>query len=142
MVQPRNFFHLCHAAWTNILQSKSISSGHQVFGLVLLALLLIQWGIGLYHHRRFRKTKRPTIYGKVHLFAGPAIVLGGIINGFTGFNFSGEAHNNVYWGIAVAVILVIVFALLGWKRWSMRKQAKNSRIVSEESLVHDSYRMN
>jgi hypothetical protein len=142
MVQPREFSHLRCTAPTNILQSKNISSGHQVFGLILLALLLIQWGIGFYHHLRFRKTKRPTIYGKIHLFAGPAIVLGGIINGFTGFNFSGEPHNNVYWGIAVAVILLIVLALLGWKRWSMHKQAKNSRIVSDESLVHDSYRMN
>jgi hypothetical protein len=142
MVQPREFSHLRCTARTNILQSKNISSGHQVFGLILLPLLLIQWGIGFYHHLRFRKTKRPTIYGKIHLFAGPAIVLGGIINGFTGFNFSGEPHNNVYWGIAVAVILLIVLALLGWKRWSMHKQAKNSRIVSDESLVHDPYRMN
>lgn len=113
-----------------------------MFGLILLALLLIQWGIGFYHHLRFRKTKRPTVYGRIHLFLGPAIVLGGIINGFTGFNFSGEPRNNIYWGIAVAVILVVVLGLLGWKRWSTRKQKKTTRIASGEHLVDGDYPMN
>ncbi|KAF2995072.1 hypothetical protein E8E13_002638 [Curvularia kusanoi] len=122
--------------------SKDVSSGHQVFGLILLILLLAQWAIGLYHHLRFRKYKRPTIYGRVHLFAGPAIVLGGIINGFTGFNFSGDSHNNVYYGAVVAVVIIVVLALLGWKRWSKNKQAKHSRMLDDEELHEGSYQMN
>ncbi|KAF3047055.1 hypothetical protein E8E12_010844 [Didymella heteroderae] len=120
--------------------SKDISSGHQVFGLVLLALLFAQWAIGFYHHLRFRKYGRTTIFGKVHLYAGPALVVGGIINGFTGFNFSSEPHNNVYYGAAVAVVLVIVLALLGWKKWS-NKRAKRDRTLSDEWL-YESYAMN
>lgn len=81
------------------------------------------------------------MYGKVHLFAGPAIVLGGIINGFTGFNFSGEPRNNIYYGAAVGLIMVVVLALLGWKRWSENKQMKGSGMSSHEELMPDSYRM-
>jgi membrane protein implicated in regulation of membrane protease activity len=81
------------------------------------------------------------VYGKVHLVAGPAIVLGGIINGFTGFNFSGEPHNNVYYGAVVAVIILAVLVLLGWKRWSSRKQNKARGMSSGEELTQDSYRL-
>lgn len=61
------------------------------------------------------------------MIAGPAIVLGGIINGFIGFNFSGDSRDNKYYGIAVAVILVVVLGLLAWKRWSKRKESKIDR---------------
>ncbi|KAF1936114.1 hypothetical protein EJ02DRAFT_459810 [Clathrospora elynae] len=122
--------------------SKDVTSGHQVFGLILLGLVLFQWGIGLYHHLRFRKYKRPTIYGKVHLFAGPALVLGGIINGFIGFNFSGEPHNNIYYGIVVAIILVVVLGLLVWKRWSKRRESKTHRRMEPEETQGDSFLLN
>jgi hypothetical protein len=102
-----------------------MSSGHQIFGLVLFFAVMGQLGIGFWHHRRYRKFQKPTIYGRVHLYTGPAIVLGGIINGFTGFNLSGESHNNVYYGPVVAVIVVTVVAILGWKQWSKRKQNKS-----------------
>lgn len=107
---------------------------------MLLLLLFAQWAIGFYHHLRYRKYKRPTIFGKLHVYAGPAIVLGGIINGFTGFNFSSESHNNVYYGAVVAVVLVVVLALLGWKRWS-NKRAKRDRVPGDE-WTQESYAMN
>jgi hypothetical protein len=76
------------------------------------------------------------------LIAGPAIVLGGIINGFIGFNFSGDPRNNIYYGIAVAVILVAVLGLLGWKRWSKRKQSKIDRSMGLDRSTKDSYGLN
>jgi undecaprenyl pyrophosphate phosphatase UppP len=76
------------------------------------------------------------------LIAGPAIVLGGIINGFIGFNFSGDPRNNIYYGIAVAVILVVVLGLLAWKRWSKRKQSKIDRSTAPERSSKDSYGLN
>lgn len=123
-------------------QSKDVSSGHQIFGLILLTLLLVQWAIGIYHHVRFRKHNRSTIYGMLHLYAGPTIVLGGIINGFTGFNFSGEPHNNVYYGAVVAVVIVVVLLSLLWKRWSKNKQAKHNRIMDDDELNAGEFRMN
>jgi hypothetical protein len=103
-----------------------MSSGHQLFGLVVFVLILFQFGIGFYHHLQYRKFQRPTMYGKVHRYAGPAIVLGGIINGFTGFNLSGESRNNIFYGSIVAVIIVTVLLILGWKRWSKGRQMKSS----------------
>ena len=123
-------------------QSKNVSSGHQIFGLILLALLLVQWGIGFYHHLRFRKHKRSTKYGRLHLYAGPTIVLGGIINGFTGFNFSGEPHNNVYYGAVVAVVISVTLVCLSWKRWSKNKQAKHNRIMDDDEMNGEAFRLN
>lgn len=102
-------------------------------------MLFAQWSIGFYHHLRYRKYKRPTSFGKAHLYAGPLLVLGGIINGFTGFNFSGESHNNIYYGVVVAIVLIIVLALLGWKRWT-NERAKRDRASSDEWL-RESYVM-
>lgn len=123
-------------------QSKDVSSGHQVFGLILLTLLLVQWAIGIYHHLSFRKHKKSTMYGKLHLYAGPTIVLGGIINGFTGFNFSGEPHNNVYYVAVVAVVITVVLSSLVWKRWSKNKQAKHNRIMDDDEPNEGAFRMN
>jgi uncharacterized protein YacL len=124
-------------------QTKAMSSGHQLFGIILFVLILFQFGIGYYHHLRYRKYQRPTLYGKVHLYVGPAMVLGGIINGFTGFNLSGNPGNNLFYGIIVAVIIVTVLIILGWKRWSKRKQSKGlARCTSEEGgEVNTSYEM-
>lgn len=72
----------------------------------------------------------------MHLYASPGIVLGGVINGFTGFNFSSEAHNNIIYGIFVAVIMMIVIGLLGWKRWmkmGQSKRAERSNMRHEDS---------
>ena len=107
-----------------------MSSGHQIFGLLLLILVFVQWGIGFYNHNQYRKYKTPTKFGKVHLYAGPGIVLGGVINGFTGFNFSSEAHNNIIYGIVVAVIMMTVIGLLGWKRWMKRGQSKRAERIN------------
>ena len=82
------------------------------------------------------------MYGKLHLYAGPTIVLGGIINGFTGFNFSGEPHNNVYYGAVVAVVIVVVLLSLLWKRWSKNTQAKHNRIMDDDELNAGEFRMN
>lgn len=76
------------------------------------------------------------------MIAGPAIVLGGIINGFIGFNFSGDPRNNIYYGIAVAIILVVVLGLLLWKRWSKRKQSKIDRSTESDGSNKDSYGLN
>jgi undecaprenyl pyrophosphate phosphatase UppP len=81
------------------------------------------------------------MYGRLHLYAGPTIVLGGIINGFNGFNFSGEPQKNVYYGAVVAVVIIVVLASLVWKRWSKNKQAKHNRIMDGDELNDDAFRM-
>ncbi|KAF2007154.1 iron reductase domain protein [Amniculicola lignicola CBS 123094] len=102
--------------------SKDVSSGHQIAGIVLLLLVFLQFGIGGWHHFQYRKYKNPTKYGTIHRYAGPFVVLAGIINGFTGFNFSGESENNVYYGIVVGLVLVAVIGMLAWKGWSKKKE--------------------
>jgi undecaprenyl pyrophosphate phosphatase UppP len=98
----------------------------------LLLFALGQWAIGFYHHLQYRKYKQSTLFGKIHLFAGPFIIIGGIINGFLGFNFSYESKNNIYYGIAVGVILIVVGSLLAWRKIS-EKKSKGQRLLNVSS---------
>ncbi|KAL5113498.1 hypothetical protein ACEQ8H_008634 [Pleosporales sp. CAS-2024a] len=108
-------------------KSKNMSSGHQVFGLILCGLLLVQWLGGLLHHLRFRKYKRPTMMGKAHLFLGPTVVLGGIINAFIGLDLAGNGKYNKWYGIAVAIILFAVIVALAWKKWHTKKEIERQK---------------
>lgn len=95
----------------------------------MFVLALAQWSGGLFHHLRFRKFHKPTLVGKVHLYAGPLVVLAGIINGFLGFNFSGDSDNNIPYGIVVAVIIVLTVVLMFWGK---RRAKQRSKILSTD----------
>lgn len=70
-------------------KSKNFNSAHQIIGILLLLALFTQLGLGVTHHRIYKKEQRKTTMGKVHLYLGPAIIFFGLVNGFVGFNFGG-----------------------------------------------------
>jgi hypothetical protein len=70
-------------------KSKNFNSAHQVIGIIILIALFTQLGLGITHHRIYKKEQRKTIMGKIHLFLGPAIIFFGIVNGAVGFAFAG-----------------------------------------------------
>jgi heme/copper-type cytochrome/quinol oxidase subunit 2 len=50
----------------------------------------------------------------------------GLVNGFLGFDLSGENHDNVWYGVVAAVVFVAVVGLLGWKAWKGRRSGKRN----------------
>lgn len=76
-----------------VSQSKNFDSAHQVIGLIIVAALVIQLGLGLVHHSMYARSKKPTPFGRIHFFLGPFIILLGIINGGVGINFAGKDRN-------------------------------------------------
>ncbi len=71
------------------VQSKKYDSAHQVIGLIILAGLVIQLGLGLIHHAFFSGSGKPTPFGRIHFFLGPFIIILGMINGGLGLHFAG-----------------------------------------------------
>ncbi|KAF2458310.1 hypothetical protein BDY21DRAFT_371156 [Lineolata rhizophorae] len=107
-------------------KSKSFSSGHQVYGLIVFVLLFIQWGLGFVHHLLYKKHQRPTILGKIHLYCGPGILVMGLVNGAIGFRFAGSNRRVITYCIVVVAMLLIVGGVLFLQR---RKKARKARYM-------------
>lgn len=67
---------------TNNLQSMHFKSYHQIVGIIVVAFILAQFTIGFLHHKKFKDTQHPTIYGKVHVWLGRIIIFLGVLNAF------------------------------------------------------------
>ncbi|KAK4940914.1 hypothetical protein LTR10_019068 [Elasticomyces elasticus] len=105
----------------------SLKSGHQILGLVVLALALTTWTVGLIGHRIYKKTKTPAKIMKGHRVLGPSTILLGLVNCFVGFNFASNNHGVIVFGIAMLLMFIIVGSLTFFnRRRKMRKGAMNT----------------
>lgn len=112
---------------TDFRQTKNFNHTHQTLGTLLMALLLLQVGVGLTHHMIFRshqKAKaarspaivpsedapRPFPLNKFHMIMGPIIIVLALINGGLGFQL---ADNSSMYGPYGGVVAVFILALLG-----------------------------
>ncbi|KAF2247367.1 iron reductase domain protein [Trematosphaeria pertusa] len=112
-------------------QSRTVRSAHQILGLTIAALTLLQFGLGLTHHLIYRRTQKPTLLGKIHLYLGPCVLAGGALNGFLGFRFSGGSYHNIMYGAIVAVIFIVLAGLLVWT--ARRKKTRGRRKAGGEA---------
>ncbi|KAH7149430.1 hypothetical protein B0J13DRAFT_305633 [Dactylonectria estremocensis] len=88
-------------------RSRSFDSSHQMIGFAIISLLLVQFGLGAFHHTQYKKTQSPTKYGMIHIWVGRIIIFIGIMNCFIGFTF---AVNRKY-GMILAAIVIFMFFL-------------------------------
>ncbi|KAI7471502.1 hypothetical protein KC351_g12098 [Hortaea werneckii] len=119
--------HLSH----HYNRSRDFNSGHQVLGLIIFATIFIQLGLGIIHHLIYRRTKQPTIISKIHLVLGPLLILLALINGGLGFNLAENHHDNIPYGIVVAVVAIIFIAI---QLWLLFKRRPSSYRPDRESL--------
>jgi hypothetical protein len=56
-------------------------NAHQIIGLIILGLFVVQISLGTAHHVTYKKHQRKTTMGLVHRFLGPLLLLLGLING-------------------------------------------------------------
>ncbi|KAL2758177.1 hypothetical protein ACRALDRAFT_1061398 [Sodiomyces alcalophilus JCM 7366] len=113
-------------------RARSFRDPHQVIGLVVFGLFLIQLGLGFTHHMRFKKNNgRPTKLALPHLMLGHALISLGISNAFLGFPFALKRHYNyVLLGLTILVITV-VFGLMFFKRWLQRRNNGGHAMLSQ-----------
>lgn len=55
------------------------------------------------------------MFGRVHFFLGPFIMVLGIINAGVGFDFAGNSRLTLPYGLTVGVIAVVLFFVLGFQ---------------------------
>ncbi|CAM1501092.1 Fc.00g102540.m01.CDS01 [Cosmosporella sp. VM-42] len=90
-------------------RSRGFDSTHQIIGILVVAFMLGQFGIGFLHHRQYKQTQAPTKYGRIHRWLGRAILFIGTLNAFIGFTL---ALNRKYGMILAGLIILICVASL------------------------------
>jgi len=111
-------------------KSKTYSSGHQIIGLVVSALLLLQWTLGYIHHKQYPQKKRRTWITHTHLILGPILLLTGVSNGALGFMFADMAENIFWFAIVVGIMACIVVVMMVLKK-RQKKLAQRANLVPQ-----------
>ncbi|KAL8873478.1 MAG: hypothetical protein Q9174_001070, partial [Haloplaca sp. 1 TL-2023] len=62
-------------------RSRNFSSAHQMIGIMVLALILLQTSFGVVNYMFIKAARQHTVMGIVHRYMGPALIVLGIING-------------------------------------------------------------
>jgi hypothetical protein len=93
------------------------NSAHQVIGIIVFCLILIQWATGFLSHRQFVKTGRPfAVAIKAHKLAlGPIVFALGIVNASLGLRLAISNKLN-YLYLPVMFIVIIILAVTSWKK--------------------------
>ncbi|KIM84247.1 hypothetical protein PILCRDRAFT_404853 [Piloderma croceum F 1598] len=108
-------------------KSKSFQSAHQITGLVISSLLLLQWTLGYIHHKQYPQRHRRTWITYTHLILGPSLLLTALINGFLGFKFADASNRTViFYVIVVGVNMILVGGVMVCKL----KRKKRERRLS------------
>ncbi|KAI4253080.1 MAG: hypothetical protein L6R42_007714, partial [Xanthoria sp. 1 TBL-2021] len=108
-------------------RSKHFDSTHQIIGLVVVILVILQACLGSLHHRIFKAQQRPTIMGMIHRFLGLVVICLGVINGVSGFNLASASHHNTAYAIIIGIVIAILFGLAFFlTRRRRRQEAFNS----------------
>lgn len=77
------------------------------------------------------------MFGRVHLYLGPLVLILGAINGFLGFDFAGEDDDNIWYGVIVGVIFLALVMALFWAR--RRRMGKAAALERDHTSERESY---
>ena len=86
-------------------------NGHPVTGIIVVGALFLQPFLGLFHHLRYRKTRRPTPLGIAHRWYGRVFLILGAINGGLGLWLAGEDHTFIIVYCVCAGVFFSIWAL-------------------------------
>ncbi|EHK16981.1 uncharacterized protein TRIVIDRAFT_161834 [Trichoderma virens Gv29-8] len=119
---------------TMFTKSEKANSTHQIIGIMIGLALIIQLGMGSWHHWVFKRTNSPTIFGRIHRYFGHIVILLGIINGGIGLTWS-YASRSVVIGYSIAVLIIcLVYLVALWKAKWDTKHYKRSNVSAVNEL--------
>ncbi|KPI35299.1 uncharacterized protein AB675_9960 [Cyphellophora attinorum] len=113
------------------VQYDGFDEAHQVFGIIIVALLAAQVVGGLWHHRRFQKNGRRFVISYAHMLLGRILIYSGMVNAILGCLL---ADDNVIAYVVAAVSFVLACLL----EFFSFKQRKNSARDAERLGRHKS----
>ncbi|KAK3937408.1 hypothetical protein QBC46DRAFT_392792 [Diplogelasinospora grovesii] len=98
-------------------RSKSFGTPHQIVGLVVLLAVVVQFCLGFWHHRIFKRTQQTTKLAPWHVWLGRVVIVVGILNAFLGFPLAlAPGYNYILAGLVIAIVPLFL-CLLFWTRF-------------------------
>lgn len=118
--------------------TRTFASSHQRLGLLLCGLLLLQLGLGVTGHAIFRRIRKSSVIGKIHLVLGPLLIFLAVVNGGLGFDLAGSpTSSKIAYGVCVTVFGLLFLVARGWllfRRTPRRYKAEDTIPSGYENL--------
>ncbi|KAG9517637.1 CBD9-like protein, partial [Aureobasidium melanogenum] len=114
---------------TEYNRTKNYNTAHQIVGLIVFVGVAIQLILGTVHHVIYKRTRRATKLGKIHLYLGPLVLVLGIINAPLGTIVGQRSQYNIPYAVVVAVLAVLFFAA----RIYIWRSTKQNKTIEENS---------
>ncbi|KAL9121096.1 MAG: hypothetical protein Q9187_002346 [Circinaria calcarea] len=94
--------------------SAQLRMAHPIIGIVVISLLFFQPILGLVHHMIYRRTHSRTLWARVHIWYGRALMSLGAINGGLGLQLAGDSGRlEIAYGVVAGVVFsVYVFVTI------------------------------
>ena len=109
---------------TTYNSTKSFNSAHQIIGILVIVALIVQVGLGWYHHRVYKLTQKKTLYGSIHRYFGQIVIVLAIANGSIGLELTNNGKYIVAYVVPAIVILAITVAWVWVKNWRSARGIK------------------
>ncbi|KAF2666352.1 CBD9-like protein [Microthyrium microscopicum] len=95
--------------------SNRFNTAHQIIGILVIVLFLVQWGLGAFNHRSFLRTRTPVKWaiGPHKHILGPLLIAGGILNAPLGFRLALNPQLNWLY-LPVVVVIFVALAVFSW----------------------------
>jgi len=120
-----------------LFKTQNYMTAHQIIGLIVFAGVAIQLLLGTVHHVIYKRTRRSTKLGNIHLYLGPAVLVLGIINAPLGTVVGQRSQYNIPYAVVVAVLAVLFFGarFYLWRSTKQNKTIQESEGSDGESQV-------
>jgi len=96
---------------------QNLTTTHPLFGIILVALFLIQPIFGLIHHIQYKRNLSRAGVSHLHIWYGRILMLLAIINGGLGLQLANNSRNGkIAYAVVAAVVGVVYIAMCVFKR--------------------------
>jgi hypothetical protein len=111
---------------------KGLDEGHQIIGIVVVAALFVQAGLGYVHHANYKQSERRTWASHAHLWTGRVIIIVGMLNTVLGFVLA----NNTLAAAAAGVVSVLILIGLVATTYFGLKRTHTKRAPEQQHFDH------
>ncbi|KAH8909415.1 CBD9-like protein [Coniochaeta sp. PMI_546] len=102
---------------TRYNRSKSFNTAHQVVGLLVTILMVVQFVLGFIHHRMYKQTLQATKFAPVHVWLGRILIIASAVVAFLGFPLALTKNGDIILAVVVALVTAVLTCLILWKRY-------------------------
>jgi len=121
--------------WTSIVHAEIYTDPHTTYGTVITGFFLIQPILGWLHHRGYVNRGGPTVWTRMHVWFGRAIMILAVVNGGVGIQYAansvpGEKGFGVVAGVGgLAYIGVLIWVWMTGGRKAEGRRSEEIEVV-------------